>query len=259
MRTMQPVVRSRRERGYRLLRALNSPIYSNLLGWYSPGMRYTDHSSIAKGFTWLEGVTTVVVMALLIAIIWPAFSGSLVNDRGTIVVLVNAKQIHYALKAYAVDHNGLFPEAKYSSNKAYQALLPDYLSAKKLFFARGSAWTPDRPSHSSDANKLHPGENHFAYVPRLRVDSNADFPLVAEGFVEGKPGVYSNAQKVKGGRMVGRGAVVVRIDGAGRVERLNKSDYRVYDSTGIFSKRDIFAPAPDWLAPNQVPLNPVRE
>ena len=223
-------------------------------------MRFTGYPQSTNGLTRLEGVIAVGVTAILTAIVLPAFMTRLGDDRGVIPVLVNAKQVHHALAAYAVDYRGWFPKAGLTASESYQALFPTYLSSKELFFARHSAWTPNPPlDHDPDPSTLRPGQNHFAYVPGLRVDSNPDFPLVAEGFVEGRPGVYSNGLKAKGGRMRGQVVIVVRVDGRGRAERPYRSDYRVYDSTGIFSKRDIFAPAVDWLASDQAPLNPAGE
>jgi type II secretory pathway pseudopilin PulG len=223
-------------------------------------VRRTGHSSNGHAFTLLEGAVLVIIIALLVAISLPAFTGVIGDELGMTRVLSNAKQIQMALKAYAEDHDGQFPAAKLSSNEAYQQLMPHYLVSKKLCYISRSAWSPVRPPDDDPTpHSLKPGQNHFAYVPGLSVDSNPNFPVVAEGFVEGNPGVYSNDPEAKGGRMKGKAAIVVRVDGSGRVERVNQADFRVYDSSVRFFKRDLFAIAPDWLAPDQVPLNPAGE
>jgi hypothetical protein len=50
--------------------------------------------------------------------------------------------------------------------------------------------------------------------------------------------------------------VVIRVDGSGGFEKVRLSDYRVYGTVGIGNRQqDLFASAPGWLAPDQVPLN----
>jgi hypothetical protein len=181
-------------------------------------------------------------------------------DGGRTKVVSNAKQIALALKIYAMDHDGRFPEARSNANEAFQQLLPDYVSSKLAFVARRSPWVSDYPDKADFVKpQLAGGENAFAYVCGLNSASNPEFPLVAEGFVEGNPGVYTFNPQLKGGVGRERQAVVVRVDGTGRFERVSRWDYRVYKKTGLFRKMDIFAPASGWLTADQVPLNPASE
>ena len=172
--------------------------------------------------------------------------------------LNNAKGIYLALKMYAGDHDGRFPDAAENANEAYRQLVPAYIPSTKTFQVRGSAWTPSASANfKQDSKVLHPGENHFAYISCLKDNSNPDFPLVADGFVEGKPGTYAANREEKGGVWKGRLAIVVRVDGSGRLEKVNPTDRRVYRTTttqgpGI----DLFAPAPNWLDAGQLALNP---
>jgi hypothetical protein len=165
--------------------------------------------------------------------------------------LHKAKGIYLALKMYAGDHDGKFPSMRpdgspiTTANQAYRTLIPKYVQTEKIFYIKDSAWTPKEPDDDIKGDrKLAAGENAFAYVPNLTDVSNPNFPLVATGFLEGKPGAYGDDPTVKGGISKGDGVVVVRVDGSGMFERLEKHD------------GDLFNPTSEWLAPNQVPLNP---
>jgi len=181
--------------------------------------------------------------------------------------LSQAKTIYLGLKMYAGDHDGRFPDGVRDANEAYSKLLElGYLPNKDTFHVHGSAWTPERlPRNDPEKKSLKAGQNHFAYVPKLSDTANPAFPLVVDGFVERRPGVYTADRKAKGGWGGGKFAVVVRVDGSGKVERL--SEYESEPGTfGVFekvdfnsrnaSRQDLFAPAPNWLAPDQRPLNP---
>ena len=221
-------------------------------------MRFTGHPSSENGFTRLEGVAVVIVVTLLVAIAWPAFTGTI--HGGHTGYIVWGKEIARAVMAYAADHNGRFPEAQSNANEAYEQLFPDYVLSKRVFVPRRSAWTPNYPDEASLKRPgLAVGENGFAYVRGLNSESNPEFPLVAQGFREGSPGVYAFDPRRKGGVGSERRAVVIRVDGSGRVEEVNRWDFRVYKKVGFLRKMDIFAPAPGWLAADQMPLNPASE
>jgi hypothetical protein len=96
---------------------------------------------------------------------------------------------------------------------------------------------------------LKAGENCFAYVPGQTLGTHPKFPLIAMAFAKGIPGTYPINSRVKW-------TVIVRSDGSGRLEKVSSSDGRIYGSDGNGNKIDLFKPAPDWLAADQVPLNP---
>jgi type II secretory pathway pseudopilin PulG len=212
-----------------------------------------------SGLTRLEVLVLLGVFGIFGALVLPVFTSS-VCDGGREKVVSNAKQIALVLFLYAGDHDGRFPEARSNANEAFQQLLSGYLSSKGIFVDRRSPWTPEYPDESGPAkSQLAAGENAFAYVCGLNRESNPEFPLVAQGFAEGSPGVYTLNPQVKGGVGSERRAAVIRVDGSGRFEKVSRWEYRVYKKTGPFSKIDIFASAPGWLAPDQVPLNPASE
>jgi hypothetical protein len=120
---------------------------------------------------------------------------------------INARSIHKALMMYAADHEGRFPEGVTNSNEGFRKLFPDYLQEETLFFVAGSGWHDAAPGRKPDNDigtppafqkTLQPGENHWAYVTGLGTQSNGDLPLIADGFVEGVPGTYTDDPSKKG-------------------------------------------------------------
>lgn len=199
--------------------------------------------------------------------------------------LSNARQIVGALRAYANDHDGKFPDTNpdgspiTSSNQAFRALFPEYLTSEQLFFTRNtefkSAWTPAKPDDKLDApgerpgtNTLRPGENHFAYVRGLTDSSNSVLPLVADGFTAPAGGiiadpVYRGSPKQKGGVWGGRIAIVVHVDQSAEKVRLVK-DGRVFRVPRRLrgegkDAKNLFTPDPSdptWLQPGQGAVDP---
>ena len=52
-------------------------------------------------------------------------------------------------------------------------------------------------------------------------------PFIADGFVDGKPGTYTDDPKKKGGVWKGKWAIVAFMDGSARAEPLSAPDFRV--------------------------------
>ena len=203
---------------------------------------------------------------------------------------------------YAGDHDGEFPSSLpdgspvTTANQAFRVLVPEYIQRETIFYAEGSAWTPKEPDNDIVGDKrLAPGENAFAYISNLTDRSSPNLPLIATGFLEGKPGVYGDDSALRGGISKGYGVAFVCVEGSGRLLKIKRKApsspayesrpledergaskerhlvreegspdlYRVAveyeDRLGFLVKergKDLFKPAPGWLAPNQVPLNP---
>jgi hypothetical protein len=145
--------------------------------------------------------------------------------------------IHKALMMYATDHEGRFPEGFANSNEAYRKLFPEYLEEEKHFYVPPSAWHAAAPDHKTDNDigtpptyekALQRGENHWTYVSGLGAKSDAHLPLIADGFVEGSPGTYTNDPPKKGGVWKGAKAIVVFVSGSAEAIPLSpKSGFRV--------------------------------
>lgn len=225
-----------------------------------------------EGFTLIELLVVISIIAILAGIAVPAFTG--VIERGNQTKdLSNAKQIYLGLKLYGTDNDGKFPNIPWTadntgtgeienSNQAFQHVVPDYIKSEKIFYLAKSAWTPKAPDENIASGKaLEGGENQFAYVTNLTDTSNPNFPLIADGF-GATPGVYATDETAKGGVWKGKAAVVIRVDGSGKVEKVKSTDQKVYGQTGQTGDKDIFATVDDgtWLSSTgkQVPVNPAE-
>ena len=216
-----------------------------------------------SAFTLIELLVVISIIALLAGIALPVFSQ--VQERGAQTKdLSNAKQIGLACKLYASDNDGLFPVAAGAgaSNDAFAKLIPQYVPTEKIFYLAKSKWTPSLPDEqfgtqadgTPAATNLATGENNFAYVNNLTDTSNANFPLIADGF-SASAGTYSNDETAKGGVWKGKKAIVIRADLSGSVEKCNNT-YKVMGKTGAAADADIFATSANWLSATQTPLNP---
>jgi prepilin-type N-terminal cleavage/methylation domain-containing protein len=231
----------------------------------------------AAAFTLIELLIVITIIAVLASIALPAFTG--VKERGDQTKdLSNAKQIALALRQFAIDNNGSYPAkapgaaGDYSqasglpttSNDAFWWLFPNYLQSEQIFAVAGSAYTPGNPDNQLDASNastrsktLEAGENNFAYVSGLTDTSNTTFPLLADGFVAGSPGVYAINKSTKGGVWAAKKAVVVFCDASGQLVPVNRTNQTVERTSSSGTKVNMFLPASDWLDSTANPvLNP---
>src|ERR1700704_3148494 len=113
----------------------------------------------SNAFTLIELLVVIAIIAILASIALPVFSS--VQERGKQTKdLSNGKQIALALKQFALDNNGQFPNKKYGtagsdyqgstdlvaadgSNDAFRWLLPTYVNSEDVFVIPGSAWSPN--------------------------------------------------------------------------------------------------------------------
>ena len=193
------------------------------------------------GFTLIELLVVIAIIAILASIALPAFSS--VQERAKQTKdLSNGKQIALALKQFALDNNGSFPQfapaASYgaaattgtlaaNSNEAFWWLFPTYLTSEDIFCVGGSKWSKGTPDNKIDASgagartfTLAAGENAYLYVLGLNDTSNPQFPLLADaviGNTAAAPYQYTVDQNTAGGVWKGRRAIVVFVDGSGRV------------------------------------------
>ncbi len=191
-----------------------------------------------RGFTLIELLIVIAVIAILASFALPAFLG--VQERAKQTKdLSNGKQIVLALRQFALDNNGTFPQtgpaAAYPgttlvkgdvSNDALWWLFPTYLTDEFIFAVPGSQWNVPGPDGVMDpagsaarANTLKLGENGYAYTLGLNDTSDAGFPLLEDGMVSGAdiPWPYTTDKTLKGGVWGGKKAVVIFVDGSGSV------------------------------------------
>jgi prepilin-type N-terminal cleavage/methylation domain-containing protein len=238
-------------------------------------------------FTLIELLVVIAIIAILASIALPAFSS--VQERAKQTKdLSNGKQIALSLRQFALDNNGEFPNKVYgssgvyaaapilaatnSSNDALRWLLPVYLRSEDIFNVPGSAWNPTGSDGILDTTygtpitpgTLAAGENGYGYIAALNDTSDPQFPLIADGWVSGAVGTYTNVRSSPGGVWGGQRAVIIRCDGSGNVVRVDNQTsgtasfpMRPGRTYNIFS--DSTSPSTDpWLVTTvNFRLNPV--
>jgi hypothetical protein len=189
------------------------------------------------GPTTAELMVLIVIPVVVIALLPLAISLAQRRDK-QIRDLSKTSQIAVGLKNFATDHDGEFPNKKPAadyeragdltsankSNDAFWWLFPVYLTSENIFTVPGSAWSPNPPDNELDAlgsvqrvNTLRQGECGYLYVTGLNENSNQDFPLLADAGTAEDVTVYTKNRSEKGGVWRGKKAVILFVDGSGRI------------------------------------------
>jgi prepilin-type N-terminal cleavage/methylation domain-containing protein len=241
---------------------------------------------LRRGFTLIELLVVITIIAILASFALPAYTK--VQERAQQTKdLSNIKQVGLALKQFASDNNGSFPNhvpgtdyasatiltGGNSSNDAFWWLFPNYLQSEDIFVVPGSAWTPANADNMLDAagaaNRSETlegtgggggggatAECGYAYITGLTDTSNPAFPLAADGFANGTSPTdpqYTNNKAVQGGVWVGQKAVVLFCDASAQIKTCTPATYKVTRPGGL----NLFAPGANWLdAAANLMLNP---
>src|SRR5207247_917338 len=125
-------------------------------------------------FTLIELLVVIGIIALLVSLAGPGLNTAMLNGKIT-QATAHARQIAIALRTYAQDNEGAFPDDKSyaSANDAYRQLIPTYIDAEVVFAVSSS------PVGKKVDNVVEPksralerGENHWAYVSGLTTSSH---------------------------------------------------------------------------------------
>lgn len=130
----------------------------------------------------------VVVLAIMIlsSLILPTWN-MIADMSAQTSAANNCRQIIMALRIWANENNGVFPDAgtplPKSSNQAFRKLIQDKITQDERIFGNvGSPFQPD--AELGDApdypRALEPGENHWAMMAGLKIDNNGTLPLIFE-------------------------------------------------------------------------------
>lgn len=198
----------------------------------------SKHTRRNSGFSLIELMTVVSIMAILTTVAVPTLRTAMTNAQ-MVKATSNARSIVVGLRAYASDHDGLFPafdekneEEFADSNEAFRTLVPAYIDSEKIFALGRSAWgkkVDNRFDEPEDC--LQAGENHYAYIMGLTDTSRTDYPLVVDG-TDGK-GTYTSDAGKKGGCWEGRKAIVACVGGsASAVTLMGDSEERYVPREG---------------------------
>ncbi|RYD25501.1 MAG: hypothetical protein EOP86_27240 [Verrucomicrobiaceae bacterium] len=185
-----------------------------------------------QGFTRRE-LLVIIILILLLAGVWLSSHGTIPRGSRANAAAKTGKAIHTWLQAYAIEHNGKFPEAPDFSNTAFRQLfVKQYLDDEQGFAITGDAWLKHAPGGNQKpdndigeepdfAQALMPGECSWAYVTGLTVHSDPTLPLLGNAFSE-TIGVYARNRNTKGGVFGGEKGVWVTVGGSARVQPLSR-------------------------------------
>lgn len=189
-------------------------------------------TKLSQGFTLIELLVVITIIAILAGIAMPAIS--MVQEQARITEAGNnARQIVFALKAYAGDHGGNYPDAEkqdppQTSNDAFRMLFQrGLLHDERIFAAATSPYAVDQNIGEAPGfeEAVKAGENHWAMTKGLTDSASGNAPLVFENPVSGGswPPVWNcNAagQRVAGRAWKSAKIVVGRNDGSVAPEAL---------------------------------------
>jgi len=244
-------------------------------------MNTTHSASQRRGqpaFTIFELLLLLMILAILAGIALPVFAS--VQKKGMQTkALSNAKQIALALRLYASDNNGIYPDHTLrngkptatlvpDSNTAFAQLFPTYIQQEAVFWLDKSAFCSpnppdevmDNPPKDNPVDTLNKGENEWAYVTGINDNSsNPAVPLLADGFADPKQHTYTNDPARPGGVWKGAVAIVIRADSSGSVMKVDQATMTVTGPNGSNAPGDIFTTknaGDGWLKPANVVVNP---
>ena len=226
--------------------------------------RFTD-AARTQGFTLIELLVVISIIAILAGFALPVFTSA--QKKGRITdSLSNVKQVNLALRMYAGDNDGTFPNTTVpvgaapgtdlkgkSSNEAFENLMPKYTTTKKIFQNKNSAWCSAAKvgvQSAATANLIQTGENDLIYILGLSDTSDARYPLIATGTQKGTP-TYTLATTAKGGVWAGTDAVIGFCDGSAKA--VGGKDMNTVVPTATFPKSpedgtsNIFITSTTWM------------
>ncbi len=188
-------------------------------------------TKIHGGFTLLELLVVITIIGILASQALPALVG--MTQKGHLAqASSNARQIAMALRSYAGDHNGLYPDADrknpaQTANDAFRRLLTTgVMKDERIFGCAVSPHVPDADIGKAPdfSQALEPGENHWCMTQNLSDSSDGNAPLVFENpIAQAWPPTWNcdaAGRAVDGRAWRGGRIVIARNDGSVGAEEL---------------------------------------
>ena len=165
-----------------------------------------------------------VCAVLVIGLVMPTL-GVVPDKANQAATADNCRQILVALKLYANDHDGNYPDVDESesmtSNDAFALLIREgFLKDERIFGAKSSKYYPDNDigDPPNYPKVLEAGENHWAMTKDVTSNSAQKLPLIFENpAAAGWPPAWNcdAARKMEKGRAWLGGKIVVGFDEGG--------------------------------------------
>ncbi|HSI63414.1 MAG TPA: hypothetical protein VLE43_09855, partial [Candidatus Saccharimonadia bacterium] len=132
---------------------------------------------------WVVGSLAILALGLTMS---AAFGNPITRRMNQTKAYSNCRQIILAMRIYAADHQGVYPDAAANAktaNEAFRQLFKDQvLDSEAIFGCPESMFVPDnvigKAPDFSDAVK--PGENHWAMTADITDSSSGSTPLIYE-------------------------------------------------------------------------------
>lgn len=235
--------------------------------------------SFTAAFTLIELLVVITIIGILAGIALPVFNSVQVKGQQT-KCLAQAKQIGLALKLFASDNSGNYPQnnvptyittAPTDSNQAFSVLFPTYVQNETIFWnklAHGYA-NKTAPDNRLDAAgtathsyTLAPGENAYAYMMGCSDTDNPSYPLVFDATTATGTSTFaaSGATTGAGSTWSGTKAIVIHLDNSGSIDNLTGATPTDIGPVGAATNMDILkTEGTTWLGAGYTLLDPLAQ
>lgn len=146
---------------------------------------------LQRGFTLIELLVVITIIAILASLAVPTFNAvqDMANQNSA---ANNCRQIIMAMKLFAADNNGIYPDSytnpitggvAVTANDAFRTLIQeDIIQDERIFGCKASKFNPDGNIGLAPgfAQALQAGENHWALTQGQSSSSSGIMPLVYE-------------------------------------------------------------------------------
>jgi prepilin-type N-terminal cleavage/methylation domain-containing protein/prepilin-type processing-associated H-X9-DG protein len=126
------------------------------------------NANLARAFTMIELLVVMAVIAILIAIAYPAYTGIL--ERGKVTQdMNNLRQVGLAIQTYLNDNDQILPDSTtWPGTTVTPVLYPKYIGTRKIF----QSPFDKRPSLETDLAPVSYSINHNMYDPSVGISRN---------------------------------------------------------------------------------------
>jgi hypothetical protein len=209
-----------------------------------------------RSITRLEILVGILALVLLVSLFAPPVRGRF-SERGSITKgISNCRQICMALKLYAADHDGAYPDDSLtktrSANAAFRRMFQDeIIDAEPVFGCPYSPFNPDGKIGTKQDNfkeAMAPGENHWMMTAGLSTSKPEGIPLVYENAMGTRWSPRWNADaklKRKRGRTWTSGIIVGLNDGSVSLQPLTSDKGTAVGLKPGSNGEDVFVTAID--------------